>query len=271
VQQRHAFTLQAAEISKRIGETATKLEKLAQLSRSAGLFHNPELEMNELTGMIKEDIRALKAALEALARQSIERNADSRQHSSAVVKTLQGRLASTTHAFEEVLRQRSEAMRSAHEARRQFTGSLQLPASLLPEPDPDRGLALRTPPPQLLAGGGGGAGAEPDGGAGLGLVLVGGEAAEEQLAGERLAAARHIESVIIELHGMFGQLNQMIAQQGELALAIDHNVEQSLDRVQRAQDQLLKYYRSLSSNRLFLIKIFLVLLFFAVLFIVFFV
>ena len=74
---------------------------------------------------------------------------------------------------------------------------------------------------------------------------------------------------LAELGGIFQQLATMVAEQGELAVRIDENVNESVANVDNAQTQLLKYMNSISSNRWLIMKIFGVLISFLVFFIVF--
>lgn len=50
---------------------------------------------------------------------------------------------------------------------------------------------------------------------------------------------------------------------------IDENMDESLINVEGAQGQLLKYYNSISSNRWLILKIFMVLITFLLIFVVF--
>lgn len=60
-----------------------------------------------------------------------------------------------------------------------------------------------------------------------------------------------------------------VHEQGELAIRIDENVDETLSNVDSAQAQLLKYLRSVSSNRWLIMKVFAVLMVFLVIFVVF--
>ena len=64
-------------------------------------------------------------------------------------------------------------------------------------------------------------------------------------------------------------LSIQVEEQGELAIRIDENVDETLSNVDSAQDQLLKYLNSISSNRWLIMKIFFVLMVFLVVFVVF--
>ncbi len=58
-------------------------------------------------------------------------------------------------------------------------------------------------------------------------------------------------------------------EQGELAIRIDENVDDTLANVDSAQAQLLKYLNSISSNRWLIMKVFFVLMMFLMIFVVF--
>ena len=60
-----------------------------------------------------------------------------------------------------------------------------------------------------------------------------------------------------------------VQEQGELAIRIDENIDDSLANVDSAQAQLLKYLNSISSNRWLVMKVFAMLVLFLVVFVVF--
>ena len=60
-----------------------------------------------------------------------------------------------------------------------------------------------------------------------------------------------------------------VQEQGELAIRIDENVDDTLANVDSAQAQLLKYLNSISSNRWLIMKVFFVLMLFLIIFVVF--
>ena len=58
-----------------------------------------------------------------------------------------------------------------------------------------------------------------------------------------------------------------VQEQGEMAVRIDENIDDTLSNVESAQTQLLKYLDTISSNRWLVMKIFAVLMVFMVIFI----
>ena len=85
----------------------------------------------------------------------------------------------------------------------------------------------------------------------------------------RAEALQQVERTIAELGGIFQQLATMVAEQGELAVRIDENLEDANANVDNAQAQLLRYLQRISSNRWLVMKIFAVLLAFLVFFVMF--
>ncbi|XWS74830.1 hypothetical protein CRYUN_Cryun01aG0031500 [Craigia yunnanensis] len=92
---------------------------------------------------------------------------------------------------------------------------------------------------------------------------------QEHYSQSRAVALQNVESTISELSGIFTHLATMVAQQGELAIRIDEDMDQSLANVEGARSALLRHLNQISSNRWLLIKIFAAIIFFLVVFIFF--
>lgn len=76
-----------------------------------------------------------------------------------------------------------------------------------------------------------------------------------------------MQTTIVELGTIFNKLSEMVAQQGELAIRIDENVDDTLANVTSAQAQLVKYWNSISTNRWLVLKVLGVLFIFLIFFI----
>ena len=85
---------------------------------------------------------------------------------------------------------------------------------------------------------------------------------------DRANAMQTVEQTIIELGGMFQQLATMIKEQDEAIQRIDSNIDDVDVNINEAHSELLKYFQSVTSNRWLMIKIFLVLIVFFVVFII---
>jgi len=244
------------------------------------MFDDPAAEINELTAVIKQDIQALNNAIAELqarghAKGEGSHNRQSAAHTNTVVDNLRNRLKSTTQEFKGVLTMRTDNLKVNEERRKVFSGTsgdgsdaASSPfAPLLPK---GQGLGLPPMPGQP------GSEASDGASAGPGMESNGTDLLQQQIAApqetymaSRAEALKNVESTLMELGGIFEQLSHMVAQQGEVAIRIDEDVEDTLANVDSAQAQLLKYLERISSNRMLIMKVFGVLIAFAVIFVVF--
>ncbi len=292
------FARKAADIGHGIHKTSLKLQKLTQLAKRTSMFDDPAQEVDELTGLIKADIQSLNAALNELQRVSARgkgggQQEDSKQslaHSSTVVDSLRTRLKDATEQFKGVLTVRTENLKHHKERRQLFSSTDDAESAPLLHHHPARhhhhhhqqGAAAAAAAGSsslhsttLLPPGGDGASSSSAPPPPVPSFL---QAAQQQLTvaapqesylSTRAEALHNVEATIVELGTIFNKLADMVQQQGELAIRIDENVDETLGNVTSAQAQLLKYLNSISSNRWLIMKVFLVLLIFMVLFIAF--
>lgn len=85
----------------------------------------------------------------------------------------------------------------------------------------------------------------------------------------RAETMQNIESTIVELGGIFQQLAHMVKEQEEMVERIDSNIEDTELNVEAAHAEILKYFQHVTNNRWLMIKIFAVLIFFFIFFVVF--
>jgi len=267
------FAKRAAKIGAGIHSTSNKLARLAQLAKRTSMFDDPAHEINELTDVIKQDISRLNGALVELQQVSVGAGASNKQssaHSTTVVNSLRQRLQTATQEFKGVLTTRTDNLKANEERRSLFTDAKGAAGGAGPSDPllPGSSLGLSSGPAGLGLG-------APGAPAGLGLGL-GSQLEQQQISApqdtymaSRTEALKNVEKTILELGGIFEQLSHMVQAQGEVAVRIDEDVEAALTNVEGAQGQLLKYLETISSNRALVMKIFGILAFFAVLFVVF--
>ena len=85
----------------------------------------------------------------------------------------------------------------------------------------------------------------------------------------RANAVQNVQKMIGELGQMFSQMGQMVAHQEEMILRIDQNVSDAHENVESGTEQLLQYYNHISSNRGLVMKVFAILIFFVIFFVLF--
>lgn len=286
------FNKRASKVGYGIHQTSQKLAKLAKLAKRTSVFDDPTMEIQELTAVIKQDITALNSAVVDLQFLCNSRNeggnisSDTTSHSTTVVDDLKNRLMSTTKEFKEVLTMRTENLK-VHENRRQLFSSSGSKDSANPfvrqRPLASRSAASTSnaPPPPWANGSSSSsqfsAGKQADGESQPLLQQHQNHQQQQQqlvplqdtYMQSRAEALQNVESTIHELSSIFNQLATLVSQQGELAIRIDENMDDTLANVEGAQGALLKYLNSISSNRWLMIKIFFVLIFFLMIFLFF--
>ncbi|KAL2077082.1 hypothetical protein ACEWY4_026586 [Coilia grayii] len=266
LKQRSDFTLMAKRIGKDLSNTFAKLEKLTILAKRKSLFDDKSVEIEELTYIIKQDINSLNkqiAQLQGLVRSRSGQNGRHVQtHSNTIVVSLQSKLASMSNDFKSVLEVRTENLKQQRSRREQFSNT-QVAASPL--------LANNFGSSVLMQDESRSVGAEvsidmesranP-----LQLQLIN---EQDSYIQSRADTMQNIESTIVELGSIFQQLAHMVKEQEETIQRIDANVEDTQLNVEGAHAEILKYFQSVSSNRWLMIKIFLVLIIFFIIFVVF--
>ncbi|XP_020244143.1 syntaxin-32-like [Asparagus officinalis] len=284
------FNKRASKIGLGIHQTSQKLSKLAKLAKRTSVFDDPTVEIQELTAVIKQDITALNSAvvdLQLLCNSQNESggiSSDTTSHTTTVVDNLKTRLMSATKEFKEVLTMRTENLK-VHENRRQlFSSSASKDATnpfVRQRPLVSRGSTDTTVPPAPWANDSASSSSSqlfPSRRKNNGDTqpLLQGQQQQQQMVPvqdtymqSRAEALQNVESTIHELSNIFTQLATMVSQQGEIAIRIDENMDDTLANVEGAQGQLLKYLNSISSNRWLMIKIFFVLMVFLMVFLFF--
>jgi len=265
------FMLVARTIGKNVSSTYAKLEKLTLLAKRKPLFNDQPSEIQELTYIIKEDLNSLNGQIAHL--QDIIRNQNETRnkaktrhlfsHSSSVVLALQSKLASMSSQFKHVLEVRTENLKEAKKRRDQFCQGLvttDLPHSsggrshgsvLLGQHQVAINLENHYSPQQAQQQ----------------QLLVYDET--DQYLSSRAETMQNIESTIVELGGIFQQLAHMVKEQEEMVDRIDTNIHDTELNVEAAHSEILKYFQSVTSNRWLMIKIFAVLIFFFMFFLIF--
>lgn len=266
LRQRSDFTVMAKRIGKDLSNTFAKLEKLTILAKRKSLFDDKAVEIEELTYIIKQDINSLNKQIAQLQDLVRSRGAPGgrhiQTHSNTIVVSLQSKLASMSNDFKSVLEVRTENLKQQRSRREQFS---QPPVSSSP-------LMANNFKSSVLM---------QDESRSLGDVAIDmdsqGNHMQLQLIDEqdsyiqsRADTMQNIESTIVELGSIFQQLAHMVKEQEETIQRIDANVEDTQLNVEAAHTEILKYFQSVSSNRWLMIKIFLVLIIFFIVFVVFF-
>ncbi|XP_026186818.1 syntaxin-5a isoform X1 [Mastacembelus armatus] len=295
LRQRSDFTVMAKRIGKDLSNTFAKLEKLTILAKRKSLFDDKAVEIEELTYIIKQDINSLNKQIAQLQDLVRSRGAPGgrhiQTHSNTIVVSLQSKLASMSNDFKSVLEVRTENLKQQRSRREQFSqppvstspmmannfrsrkkGAQEPHAAREPRNDYQGYTTSNLKESSVLM---------QDESRSMGDVAIDMDSHSNplqlQLVDEqdsyiqsRADTMQNIESTIVELGSIFQQLAHMVKEQEETIQRIDANVEDTQLNVEAAHTEILKYFQSVSSNRWLMIKIFLVLIIFFIIFVVFF-
>lgn len=256
----------AKRIGKDLSNTFAKLEKLTILAKKKSLFDDKAVEIEELTYIIKQDINSLYKLIAQLQDLVKSRGAPGgrhiQTHSNTIVVSLKSKLASMSKDFKSVLEVRKENLKQQRSRREQFS---QPPVSSSPlMANNFKSSVLMQDESQSL----GHVAVDMDSQTNpLQLQLID---EQDSYIQSRADTMQNIESTIVELGSIFQQLAHMVKEQEETIQRIDSNVEDTQLNVEAAHTEILKYFQSVSSNRWLMIKIFLILVVFFIVFVVFF-
>ncbi|XP_075225613.1 syntaxin 5 [Lycorma delicatula] len=266
------FMMIARTIGKNISSAYAKLEKLTLLAKRKSLFNDRPAEIQELTYIIKESLNNLNTQIAKLQevsksqRQAAQIGKQHLSHSSSVVLALQSKLAAMSTEFKQVLEVRTENLKQAKSRRDQFS----------------QGSVSQTLPPSAVSGHHQGSVLVADDQVSIDLEPRNNMLMPMQMQAQALAyddmdqyvtsraeTMQNIESTIVELGGIFQQLAHMVKEQEEMVERIDANIQDTEINVESAHGEILKYFQSVTSNRWLMIKVFAVLIFFFIFFVVF--
>ncbi|XP_050539284.1 syntaxin-5 isoform X2 [Daktulosphaira vitifoliae] len=270
------FMLIAKSVGINISNTYAKLEKLTLLAKRKSLFNDRPQEIQELTYIIKEDLSSLNqqiAKLQEVAKlqKAIQSNVGRKHllsHESSVVISLQSKLANISNEFKQVLEIRTKNLKHAKNRRDQFSQGTNLAALSDTSSLISRNESILMSSNQCAID-----------------MDSTDQQAQQQISQQSQAMAvydntdqylytraetmQNIESTIVELGGIFQQLAHMVKEQEEMVERIDSNVHDAELSIEAAHTQILRYFQSVSSNRWLMIKIFGVLIFFFIFFVIF--
>ncbi|XP_037929659.1 syntaxin-5-like [Teleopsis dalmanni] len=276
VQSYSEFMNIAKYIGKNIASTYAKLEKLTLLAKKKSLFDDRSQEIQELTYIIKGDLSALNqqiARLQDISKDQKRTNNGKHlvSHSSNMVLALQSKLASMSTDFKQILEVRTENLKQQKNRRDQFSQG-PVPVNSVSSTTAKQGSLLLSEENQAVS---------IDMSASDTTPLLGPPAriqTQQQIAlydesdnyvQQRAETMQNIESTIVELGGIFQQLAHMVKEQEEIVERIDTNIQDAEMNIDAAHSEILKYFQSVSKNRWLMIKIFGVLIFFFIFFVVF--
>eukprot|EP01127_Copromyxa_protea_P001332 TRINITY_DN11352_c0_g1_i1.p1 TRINITY_DN11352_c0_g1~~TRINITY_DN11352_c0_g1_i1.p1 ORF type:complete len:296 (-),score=71.53 TRINITY_DN11352_c0_g1_i1:154-1041(-) len=249
-----------AEIGREIEDTTEKLKELTKLAKTKSPFGDPTEKIDEFTYLIKQDITAVQhkiKQLEALITNSkVSFNVQEKQHAESIQEILNSKLLTITKKFGEALEERTTNLKSQQARKEKITGSRRLAST----PSP-----VFQPAFDMFDGDGNFS--QENGDLAIPMLL---QSNNNDFILERADQVEDVRKQIKEVYEIFTQLAGLVHHQGEQIRRIEDNMDATVDYAESAHKNLLKTLESLSGNRKLILKVFAMLTFFVVLFMLFF-
>lgn len=289
------FKDNARNISDGINRATERLERLAMLTQAKSTFEDPTVEINMLASQVQEDVNLMGADLSRLQsylasnqRRIGGGSKAAQDHSETVVKAIGSQLQKATKEFQGVLKSRSDVMKEQIERRGQLGtvasrplarplkfGAPLRPRDGLPRPfDPNtngtnsNNQSMYAESSAATAGGSNGT-QQQEQQVTMTLLDTAQLSADQEFFQDRANSMQFIEAQLHKIDTVMGSMAQLLSDQREDVLTLNHDTEAAFENMSMARNELFETLKAVSSNRMLMAKILAVLLFFMTFFIVF--
>mmetsp|Transcript_5565 Transcript_5565/g.11311 ORF Transcript_5565/g.11311 Transcript_5565/m.11311 type:complete len:285 (+) Transcript_5565:77-931(+) len=239
----------SAEIANGIHQASLKVQELRRLARKKNIFEDRTPEVQELSYTMKQELDVLTRKMEVFEQKAkgMGANRNYQIHAANMAETLKMRLFQVSKDLQGALQDHMSASEQRADRRSLYSARQSTPAnvSALSQPpmfgDPD----------------------DPEAGAVQAVAIQ-----RAQSLG-RAKVVQSIQRTIGEVAQTVQKMAVMVSAQEESIRRIEQDTEDALTSLDSAQVALLEHLRQLASNRGLILKVFLILILFAVFFVVF--
>lgn len=280
------FSMLASQVARNISTTTAKLQQLTRcilsilsyfiVAKKKSMFDDPEEEIANLSGSVKEEISSITHDLEKLE-QSLSAKKDSSsqatENNQIIISRLQSSLKVKTAELQNALQIRHDNLADSQDKKATFGTKLpelskpatyssrrtkESPSTITPKSDNlprPMNSPLPSPPPVY----------SPEDG----VIIPNATILVPTYAQQRVVAMRNIEKQMEEVSQLFSRLANVTALQGEQIIYIDDTVSEAEERVSTGYNKLIDYAESVRNNKSLLIKLFMVVVIFILFLIIF--
>lgn len=227
------FSAAARDVNQRLVHASESIAAIRSLMRSGNILGQDDAQIRDLIVSLNRDLGEINDRIK-----SIEQMKSQPQHAFNVAQSLRRSLAALTEDFNAIVRERSENIQRITKRRQNYGAAGYAPTAF----------------------------STSYSSAGEVEVQMQSTAAEEQQR-ERYDMVRSVEQSINEISQMYVRLSEILAAQDYDVFRIDANTEEALTSVQKGHAQLVNYYNRIKGNKCLMLKIFLVIFVFSLVFI----
>jgi len=233
----------AKEISDAVATASLRVSELRKLAKSTALFDDKTARVQALSFHVNEDIRSLNQKIANLEEQMAAQTRHlNKTHCVNMVQILKMRLGEVVREAKMALEDRTNALQQQDERRHRISSGRFALAGARPFGKQGNGLQVQTQDWEC-------------------------DGCQLQADGSRMHATKKLQSSIAELAAMFTQTASLVQEQQEKLGRIDADMDVAQTNVEDAQNELLDYWRRMSSNNKLIVKVFAILIFFVVFFV----
>lgn len=253
--QKSQFTRAAAMIAKQINDLVANLQKLTLLSQNKSLFQDKTAEINDLIASIRQEMTHIKTNITKLQQHNSNNvnsvgNKQELLHSSSVLNSLNTKLGEKSTEFTSILKIRSANLKSQQSRKELYTSESTMEISSFQQ---RKNVSSNVNNHSF--------GDKADGGdAVIDFGYYEQELAQNNQNSSYMDARdqtiESIEQTIAEIGNIYTQFANVLSQQREMVQRIDDNTLATLENVEGAHGQILKYYENMGGNRGLMLKTF---------------
>jgi len=242
-QHQSEINIWSSEMGAQIHQTSLKVQELRKMARKKGIFNSGSKEFQQLAYEAQRDIKGMEQQIAQFEHrvQVAGETQNYKQHSYNIVKTLKQRWMDVAREFKEAFDERSRSLEQQESRRRLYT-------------------PVAAPWPAVSDSGPG-----PDTRAFAGPAL----ASTNGYSSARAEAVEHMQKQIGEIAQLFQKMAAMVTEQEEHIQDIHDDVEKTGDNIEDGNRVLIEVWHRMSSHRSLIFKVFAILIFFVVFFVVF--
>lgn len=233
VRKQSPFSEASHDVNQRLIHASESITTIQSLMKSGNILGQDDEQIRDLIVNLNHDLGIINEKIKA-----IEQMKSQPQHAFNVAQSLRRGLASLTEDFNKIVKERSEKIQKITK-RRQNYGSSSFGTTSF---NTSYGNSDEVEIPMQST------------------VM------EEQQR-ERYDIVRNVEQSINEISQMYVRLSEILAAQDYDVFRIDANTEDALTSIKEGHNQLLKYYDRIKGNKCLMLKIFLVIIVFSLIFI----
>uniref|UniRef100_A0A3B0MQ27 Syntaxin 5, putative n=1 Tax=Theileria annulata TaxID=5874 RepID=A0A3B0MQ27_THEAN len=235
------FNTDADSIYKEIEKAKARLNELSQLAKKRSLYLDNTSSIERLTSEIKSILTYTTNSIDSFEKKVNSfkfRNEASKKHYNSIIFQLRNDIFNVTNTFKETLHQRAQIMLEQENRRKLYSindihaqnpGIGRKRFMLQQDLESEQQLDLES-----------------------GITVA---PSTSVISNAREEAIANVQRAIGDLSQIFQKVTAYVTQQDEMINRIDFDTEVSLSNVRSARNELLKYYRRISSNRGLIIKI----------------